>query len=388
MKSQHILIVGGGIAGLTLAAALTQKGHSAEIIERTPAWQPVGAGIMLQANAVAVLSALGMGEPLAQRGFPLQKLAITDINGRVLTDLNMQAVEADFGPSYSIHRATLHKILLEACRDVPIRLGESVHEIRQSAEKVHVQFSSGKTGDYALVVGADGLHSQVRALAFTPAQNKLRYSGYTCWRYLADNMQGRTTAMEMWGRGARVGIVPISEEKLYIFLVKNAPANQSDPIHGRQTAVAAQFADFAQPAQDVLGSLSAEIPLMRHDLTEIATPVWSTGRIALVGDAAHAMTPNMGQGAAQAIEGALALAIALEQTNSIPAALALYRQLHADRVKTIHARSRQLGKMAQWSNGLLCTLRNTVTRFAPTAASNANMKKLLAPGIKLARQFG
>ena len=387
MKSQHILIVGGGIAGLTLAIALTQRGHHVDVIERTPEWKPVGAGIMLQANAIAILTALGLKQEIEQLGLYMPSMQVMDRNGRFLSKLSFKDLDGELGASYALHRADLHQCLLNASGDVSIQMNESVQSLQQTETKVEVAFANGQSAQYDLAIGADGLHSTVRKLAYAQAPPQLVYSGYSCWRFVGENRDNLTSPVEMWGRGARVGVVPLTDGRCYIYMTKNAPAGQTDPVENRQERVAAQFADFQGPARSALSQLNGNTNLMRHDLVELEKPVWGNGRILLVGDAAHALTPNMGQGAAQAIEGALALTIAIDEATSIPMILQRYTQLHQTRVAQVQNRSRQVGQIAQWSNELACRLRDFIARVTPQSASQKNLQNTLQPGVHLAHQF-
>lgn len=387
MKGQQILVVGGGIAGLTLAIALTQHGHRVEVIERTPEWKPVGAGIMLQANAVAILNALGLREKIESYGFYVSSMQVTDRNGRILSSLDFKALEAELGPSYALHRADLHASLLNHCAHAAIRMNETVATLAQTENSVTVTFSSGQTATYDFVVGADGINSQVRNIALAHNATPLIYSGYSCWRFVGKNLDNISAPVEMWGQGKRVGVVPLTNGRSYIYMTQNAPIGEADPVQNRQQAVAAQFADFQGPAVSALGQLDGRKVLVHHDLMELREPVWGNGRVLLVGDAAHAMTPNMGQGAAQAIEGALALTIAIDNADNTAQILPAYKQLHSKRVKKIQARSRQVGRVAQWSNQIACQTRNWLTRITPQTASQSNLINTLTPGISLAQQF-
>ncbi len=387
MKSQKILIVGGGIAGLTSTIALTQRGHSVDVIERTPEWKPIGAGIMLQANAIAILSTLGLKEEIETRGFYMSSMQVTDSNGRILSALDFQALETELGPSYALHRADLHSALLNHCAHVAIHMNETIATVAQTKNSVAVTFSSGQTATYDFVVGADGINSQVRNIALAQNTPPLVYSGYSCWRFVGENIDNLSAPVEMWGRGKRVGVVPLTNGRCYIYMTKNAPVGEADPTKNRQQAVAAQFAEFQGPARSALGQLDESKVLMRHDLMELREPVWGNGRILLVGDAAHAMTPNMGQGAAQAIEGALALTLAIDKADNAAQILPAYQQLHSKRVKKIQTRSRQVGRIAQWSNHIACQTRNWLTRIAPQTANQSNLINTITPGVLLAQQY-
>jgi len=378
---KRILIVGGGIAGLTLAKVLQSTASLVEVVEKTATWKPLGAGIMLHANAMAVLSSLGLNNKIAQLGRYMPAIELTDQHGKPLQMVNLAQLEKHYGPSYSIHRADLHQTLLDACSDIPIHLGEAVTAITQTKQKVEVQFISGRKEMYDIVIGADGLHSQVRSLAFKQIPIKPIYAGYSCWRYVCDDQTQLKHPIEMWGQGARVGLVPLTKGRLYVYLTLNTLPNQ--PKQDTLTNLFAQFGSFAQVA---LRCYTPDIPLLHHDLMALSKPVWYNQRVALVGDAAHAITPNMGQGAAQAIESAWVLGQMLIQHSDGPTALAYYRQAREKRVNLVRNRSQQIGTMAQWSNPWISWLRNWAIWLTPAALGTLNMKQILEPGVQLAKQ--
>jgi 2-polyprenyl-6-methoxyphenol hydroxylase-like FAD-dependent oxidoreductase len=198
-----------------------------------------------------------------------------------------------------------------------------------------------------VLIGADGIYSAVRGHALSPVQ--IRYSGCTCWRGICRN-PGITEALEDWGGAARVGIVPLTGHRMYVFLVLTAPRDLP-----RQTSIAlirAAFAGFASPVPEVLDAL-AESELLHHDIEELQRPVWGCNCTVLIGDAAHAMTPNQGQGAAMAIEDAVVLPRVVN-TKDPASAIAARR---SSRVAHIQRGSRWLGELAHWQSPVAVSLR-------------------------------
>jgi FAD-dependent urate hydroxylase len=169
MDRRRVLIGGGGIAGLGLAPMLARTGVAVEVIERAPVWGPAGTGMYLPGNAVRALRALGLEARVASRAIEIRRQRFCDRRGRLLCEVDVAGLWAAVGPCVALHRADLHALLREAAREVPIRLGLSVERLAQRDGIVSVEFSDATSGEYDLVIGADGIHSAVRGLTFNPA---------------------------------------------------------------------------------------------------------------------------------------------------------------------------------------------------------------------------
>ena len=281
-----ITIVGAGIGGLTAALALHHAGHHVSIMESANRLEPIGAGIVLAPNAVRILHELGVSvEPY---GRPLQKATMRTASGIEITAMELDRSRSSAGQVLAFHRAELHTALLEALpRNVTLRLGCPFVKVAPGCEDV--------------LIGADGINSAVRQCI--PGSQSVRYSGHTCWRaVLPDPGIGET--FEAWGGAARVGAAPLTRERVYVFLVLTAPAGM--PRQTSMTGIRRHFQAFHDPVPAILDA-ARDVVLLHHDIQEMRSPVWGRGRIVLIGDAAHAMTPNLGQGAAMAIEDAAVL---------------------------------------------------------------------------------
>ena len=301
----RVLVVGGGIAGLMLAATFRSRGIDCELVEKVDEWAPVGAGIVLSVNAMAVLRGLGLDEALVSAGQVLGHGEITNANAQVIGATDFGTLKDDFGPTVALHRAALHEILLAAVGPTPIAMSTSVESLASDASGVDVCFTDGREERFDLVVGADGIRSKVRSLAF--GERRINYSGYTCWRFVVPRPAAGTHMREMWGCGQRFGVVPIGDERVYCFAVANAPHGQADPAEGRLDRFRKRFAGFGGDVPALLDALTRDDELIHNDLEELTDGPWISGRVVLVGDAAHAMTPNMGQGAAMGLEDAAVL---------------------------------------------------------------------------------
>ncbi len=377
--NEPILIVGGGIAGLATAAGLAKAGIACEIVERAPAWAPVGAGIVLGVNAMRVMRALDLEPEIAAAGTALGRGAITDHAGRPLGATDFALLEPEFGPTIALHRAALHEVLLGAAKDVPISLGTSVEEIEQHGDRVHVRMTDGREAAYGLVIGADGLRSRVRELLF--GEEDLVYSGYTCWRCVVDLEAERVELREMWGRGQRFGLVPIGGGRTYCFATSNAPRGQADPLDGRLERFRACFAGFGGQVPDVLAALRSPEELIHNDLEERRAGRWHDGRVALIGDAAHAMTPNMGQGAAMALEDSMVLVELAREGLPVEELLPRLHERRSPRVHWVQSQSRRIGRMGQLEGRFVCRARNALLRVIPDSTSTSALRKMAGAEI-------
>lgn len=380
MKASRGLIIGGGIGGLTLAGFLKQSGHDVTLVERAPALRPVGAGILLHVNTMRVLDTLGARGELEARGVVLRGAVVTDDRGADLmrSDYSGEASRRDV--TLGIHRADLHASLLHHAAGADVRLGASPASLQDRGGSVGVRFDDGRSETFDWVVGADGLNSWTRQQIFHGIAT--RYSGYACWRFVAPLAQGLPTdqVFEMLGPGQRIGYVPIRKDMYYAFLVADAP--ESDPAAARATAdeVRRRFAGFGGIATTVLEGLTDSSALIYNKLSDVWAEEWSRGNVALLGDAAHGVTPNLGQGAAMAIEDAKALQLAFDTRNTVRDVFGFYEELRKERVRTIHRVSYDVGRINQWTNRAAVLLRNTLYRLAPAETSKRRMQALLAGG--------
>ena len=378
MKNERVLIVGAGIAGLALARGLERVGVDWELIEREPQQAPVGAGIVLGVNAMQVLRGLALDAAIVERGHVLHEMAITDARGRVLGRSDLGRLAQRFGPSVAIHRARLHATLAESVAG-NVRFGTTLASLDCEGERARVVTDDGRSRDYALVVGADGLRSRTRTQLF--GEVPIRYAGYTCWRLVARRPEGLERAQEMWGCGQRFGMVPIDDgERVYCFAVANAPAGAPDPEQGRVERFRAHFAGFAGPVPQILEQVERPDELIHNDLEEVVHRPWYRERGVLVGDAAHAMTPDMGQGAAMALEDVAALAEELAAPGALArgleAALRRWAERRERRVRWVQTQSRRIGKVGQWRGRRACALRNALVSAVPDRLAERALVRL------------
>ena len=364
----RVIIVGGGIAGLSAAIALRRTGNEAVVLEQAPRVDPVGAGITLFANGMRALDRLGVGKAVAARGAAATRSAILTSEGRELTRVPSDLLEG----TIAVHRADLQAELIAASGDV--RLGVEVTEVEQYEDGVVARSpdGSGERGD--LLVGADGLNSVVRRRI---ADLPIRYAGYAAWRGVSSVPVEAGRLTESWGVGERFGLVDIGRGQTYWFATKNVPEGEPDTPGGRKAELQQRFSGWHEPIAAAVEAAD-ESAILRNDVYYLESlPRWSDGRIVLVGDAAHATTPGIGQGAAQAIEDAVVLADRLAGSDDITAALAEYETVRRPKAEAVLKISRRVDKAAQLAYPLGCRLRNAIVRRLPEQAQRRQLEPLV-----------
>ncbi|MEV5750773.1 FAD-dependent monooxygenase [Actinoallomurus sp. NPDC052308] len=365
------IVAGGGIGGLAAALALIGRGWRVQVLERAAEFGEVGAGLSLWPNGVRALEALGVGASVREYALPETQAGIRDVSGRWLSRTDTAELERRYGPVVMIHRADLLDTLRRAVPAAALRTGATVTAVDTDGPRVRVEHTQG-VSHADLLIGADGINSTVRR-SIWPQAAAPRYAGYTAWRLVVET--GPPSAGgETWGRGERVGISPLPGGRTYLFGVASVPAGQRG-ADGELAELRRRFAHWHDPIPALLEA-AAEDAVTRHDIYELP-PLrsYATGRVALLGDAAHAMTPNLGQGANQALEDAVTLAALLDAHPTVPAALAAYDRDRRPRTQMIAERSRRIGVLAQSTSAPGRALRDRLMRLIPASA----MLRGLAP---------
>jgi FAD-dependent urate hydroxylase len=392
------IIIGAGIGGLTTALTLQKQGIETVIYERAAEVRADGAGLSIWANALRVLDYLGIYEGLAANSAIQGKGGLYSSTGTILSQAEQDSSSIDTTLALVVHRSDLHQALLSKLQK-PVCTGREFSHYEQPGETVHVHFKDGTSDTADLLIGADGLYSGLR-LQMQPKSLPI-YSGYGAWRGVVNFDYSKVSDYwgESWGKGQRFGITPIGKNRIYWFATNNLPAEKRFTGAESKAHLLRHFADWHDPIPELIAATSAE-NIIYHPIFDIE-PLerWVEGRVVLLGDAAHAMTPNMGQGACQAIEDAYALGGVLSlraaklplpakrsgegwgegcvlslraaegslgNSSSIEAALAQYQTLRLPRAASIMSRSRQIGKVGQLTNPVLCWLRNTAVKLLPS----------------------
>ncbi len=385
MAPIRTLAIGGGIGGLSLAREFIIRGLPVTVLERAPQLNPVGAGIIMNPNAMRVLEENGLADAVRQGGWPYMIRETYDRRG------NLLAIR-DYRPLYSggkisigalVHRAHLLHVLYEGLRSGVVRFGVRVRKIDLLPDEVRVETDQGEIFVADLLVGADGIHSQVRDHVFGVTEPL--YMGYRSHRFVVENRLGMENFTEFLGRGKRIGLVPISKSQLYVWTTFNSP------IESREFAMtsADRFREFFGEFKDervgtAFSQLESTDGMICTDVEEIRQGGWVKERVALLGDAAHAVTPNIGQGAGMAMEDAAVLAqevdAARDDPRQLPEALGRYVIRRRPRVENVMRLSRQVGAEGQMSNPIACWLRNHRIRRAGRDAPRMleELERLLA----------
>jgi 2-polyprenyl-6-methoxyphenol hydroxylase-like FAD-dependent oxidoreductase len=370
------IIIGAGIGGLSAGLALQQAGYAVEIYERAPALKSVGAGISLWANAIKALDQLGVGERVRAMGMAEGGGGFHTPNGRTLLAIELGEVERRFGaPTIVLHRAELSQILLESYTGA-LQLGKRFTHYEEDASGVTATFADGTQASGDLLVCADGIHSVLRQSWFPNSHP--RYAGYTAWRGVLPFDHQRVVRHwgETLGRGTRVGIAPLSEGRIYWFATQNLPENTRIAPQDQHAHLLALFGTWYAPIPDLIrGTPSEEI--LQNDIYDLdPLDEWVRGRVALLGDSAHAMTPNMGQGGCQAIEDAVVLGKCLRLALTIAEALQRYQSQRLPHANHVLRTSRRIGQAVTIANPLVCALRDTLFRLMPAKAQLRNLESV------------
>jgi 2-polyprenyl-6-methoxyphenol hydroxylase-like FAD-dependent oxidoreductase len=352
MKAANILIIGGGIGGLTATIALRRQGFEVDVVERDPAWSVYGVGIIQQPNVVRAMSQLGILKEYVEAGFGFDHVDVYGWNGvhfaRVKTPGLVEGAPASLG----ITRPALQKVLADCAKAAGgrVRLGDTVTALDQDASGVDVAFASGAKARYDIVVGADGTYSATREMIFADAPEP-EFTGQGVWRYnlpRPSDMDGFIT----WQGDGRVsaGLTPMTRELVYLFVTTAEPGN---PRYER--------AGLAKRLREKITNPPAKLAELTQQITDddavVYRPLdylflygpWHKGRVVLLGDAVHSTTPHLGQGAGLAIEDSLVLADELARADTAEQGFAAYRERRFERCRYIVESSRaicdgQLGK--------------------------------------------
>ncbi|TWD80121.1 2-polyprenyl-6-methoxyphenol hydroxylase-like FAD-dependent oxidoreductase [Kribbella amoyensis] len=355
------IVVGAGIGGVTAAVALERCGWQVTVLERAPELGEVGAGLSVWPSAVAVLEELGV-TGVEKSSVPAGMAGMRWPGGGWVVEASALGVEIPV----MIHRAQLHDLITARFgAGVTVRTGTTITGISQTADEVTV-VAGDEEFRADLVVAADGIRSVVRS-TLHPAYEGPRYAGYTAYRGIAE-VDGDDGGGETWGRGRRFGYARLIDGRIYWYATANQPAGTPPGPDGRKADALKLFGDWHEPIPSLLAA-TPEDQVLQNDLYDLAAPLvpFVTGRIALLGDAAHAMTPNLGRGACSAIEDAGALArhltplpAATPSAGELAEALARYDAERRPVTAKLVQRSRAIGRVGQMQNPLAGAIRDSL----------------------------
>ncbi len=365
VRAQRVLVIGAGIAGLAAARALHKRGIEASVVERVASWTHPGAGMYLPGNSIRALGALGVQEPVLERGCEIRRQLFLDHRGSLLVDVDLRSFWGATGPCMAIGRQELHEILREG---VDVRIGTTITSLEQDGPRVHAVFDDGTNGDFDVAVGADGVRSWVRRTVLDGAEPNL--VGQASWRFIIDGFPDITAWTVRLHRGRAFLTIPLGGGRIYCYADMNAPGG-ADPSGGDPTRVGDLFREFAEPVGTILQhATAAGVEPYFSPIEQVTQKPWVRGRVALVGDAAHASSPNMAEGAGMALEDALVIA----ETIATARPLSEFETRRRPRVEFVQAQTHRRDS----TRNLPALVRNATLRLAGQRIFRSNYRPLLA----------
>jgi FAD-dependent urate hydroxylase len=367
----RVLVVGAGIAGLGAARALRQRGIVADVVERESALTHIGTGIYLPGNATRALRGLGLNSAVADRGSLIRRQLVCDHRGRLLADIDLASLWGEVGPCIALHRADLNDVLASHGDPVPARMGLAVRRLIQHTDAVTVEFGDASADRYDLVLGADGIHSTVRQLAVGTCA--VRPVGQLAWRFVTECPPEVTTWTVLLGRDVTFLAVPIGGGQVYCYC--DTPSAGTSRLHAddAKRRLAELLTGFAPPVPAILDGFGPDGVVHVAPIEEVTLDRWSRGSVLLLGDAAHATSPNMAEGAALALEDGLVLAECLATGHGIAETAAVFEARRRPRTQWVldqtHHRDR--------TRNLPPILRNAVLRRRGRQIFHAGYRPLL-----------
>lgn len=368
----RILIVGGGIAGLAAAVHLHPK-HDVTLIDKRTSWEANGYVMGIWSGLTQSLDQFGFREGLKTIGYPSTQVTIPNSSGQVLRVFDFSRLTEQFAEMYLVYRPKLHALLRDIAR-IPIHMGISVNELIEDETGVNVVFTDGNRARYDMVIGADGVHSQVRQLLW-PGRTA-RLSGLHYWIYMAEkDATDPKDSMMLTTSGKVVGLYPSKEDTLcVIFAVRS-----SDKVtySGSGAFLQHTFGMFGGTVPRVLKELEMKHAIFHDEIQEVRYTPWYSRRIVLLGDAAHAFPPTVAMGASLAIEDAAVLAQVVQAHIDLPSAFAQYMNLRMDRINRIRRTANFYTALMKADNDLLTFTKETVIKYVPQALFFADITYLL-----------
>ncbi|MBD1913713.1 MULTISPECIES: FAD-dependent urate hydroxylase HpxO [unclassified Leptolyngbya] len=345
MDNLKVIVIGAGMGGLTAGIALKQAGYQVEVYDRVRELRPAGAGISLWSNGVKVLNRLGLGQAIANIGGQMNRMAYYDMHGELLTGFSLQPLIDTVGQRpYPVARTDLQGMLLNAFGADDVRLNFRCVGVEQDENSVTAIFEDGSTATGDVLVAADGTHSFLRSYVLGETLER-QYAGYVNWNGLVSISEDLAPA-DSWvlyvGEHKRASLMPVGSDQFYFFLDVPLPKGTVSSPDTYQEELFSFFKGWAAPVQTLIQRLDPTKTnrIEIHDVPPLQTLV--KGRVALLGDAGHSTTPDLGQGGCQALEDALVLTTYLQTTNlSVEDALQRYEAARKDRVADIVTRARK-----------------------------------------------
>jgi len=340
MRDLSILVIGGGIGGLTAAIALRGHGHRVTVIEKDPAWAVYGVGIIQQSNVIRAMKQLGLLDEYLGAGVGFDKVAVHAPDGTKVAEVPAPRLTEGYPANIGISRRALHKVLGDRTKasGAEVRLGITAVSLDDDGEGVSVRFSDGVCGRYDVVIGADGVYSQTRS-QIMPGAAVPEFTGQAVWRYNFPR-PADLDALHVYNGPMGVGLVPISDELMYMYVTTPEPGNPWYPLEGLAARMREKLSRAAPAIQQLAQQITDDDEVVYRPLEALMLDgPWHKGRVVLLGDAVHATTPHLGQGAGMAIEDSIVLAEELSQRATPEQAFSAYRERRLERCRYIVEKS-------------------------------------------------
>jgi 2-polyprenyl-6-methoxyphenol hydroxylase-like FAD-dependent oxidoreductase len=344
----RVLIVGGGLSGVSAAICLQREGIDVEIIEREPVWGALGTGITLMGPAMRALKQLGVLEQCMAEGDGGSEMCLFNAEGDLLHTLEIHGLLGPDWPAVGgMMRPTLHKILADTARDkgVSVRTGTTVTSLQQHPDRVDVELGDGSTGSYDLVLGADGMRSQIRKLVFGDEAPQPQALGQAVWRALLHRPASVTGEFQFYGPGLKTGFTPLGPDRMYEFLVQPVADEVLPPPAERPARMRELLSVFGGVVAEVRETITEPEQVDVRKLYWLLMPSpWHRGRVLLIGDAAHATTPQLAMGGAIALEDGIVLGELLASETGLETVLQKFMERRYERCKMVVQNSVQLSE--------------------------------------------
>lgn len=358
----EVVVLGAGIAGCAAAIALADRGARVRVVEKQDVWRFASSGIFVYSNGLEALRRLGVLPEILAAGFAIEdgRNVYLDQGGAPIVDTFYPRGGPGVPPVVGIKRAELHRILVGRLTElgVEVQLATTATDVRaERGSRARVALSDGTVHDVDLVIGADGIRSTTRRSVV--GETEPRSTGFGVWRSVHHRPPDLDVKIMMMGVGKRLGIMPISEDRLYLFGTVPEPPDAWYPAEEWPQLMRARFADFGHPARRFLDELAGDSEVLYTAVEEVARPLpWHSGRVLLIGDAVHASTPFMGQGGAMALEDSVVLAQMLDLPGGIESTLEAFGARRHPRCMFVQDASRAVGRAGAVEDARSCAERN------------------------------
>ncbi len=369
--SMKILIVGGGIGGLSLAGFLKSKAIEFTIVEKTKEWKTVGYVLGLYPNGVKILEALGVARKVKKEAAKLRGYRITNSSGKMIWEIGFKDWERKYGPLLLLERDRLHEILRSNVKKSDIRLGIKIKSLKNIKGGAEVVFSDNKKEVFDLVVGADGINSQIRSFV-DPGAEKLS-SGFSFWvMWLGRKFKFPDRIIYSVGNGKVFSVFPV-KSKTHIGVAFSLPLDYK-PTSNTAEFLRRSFGDMGGLVPAVLKNLPKEI--YNHQIEDLKIKNWFKGRVVLLGDAVHPISPILGMGASMAMEDAYVLSEELSRNKNIDAAIKEYVKRRELRVGFLQKKSRETHRLLAVKKPFVW-LRDFILKFGYSRSYYKSLDKFL-----------